>query len=157
LSAQGEAGDERVVGAEVARGHAVEDAERSVGEVIAEVAGEEHVVGGDGAEGHGLERRAGALHVARAGQPGDTRSGIRHRRRRARRKEADEREAHGGSQRLCWLVAWFRIARPVPVDSYDGVSDFQRKLHEINEKKYLDLLLIHFKRISYKLYINPVL
>lgn len=96
VTAQGEARDERVVGGEVPRGHPLEDAERGVGEVIAEVAGKEGVVGSGGPERHGLERGAGALHVPRACQPGDTRVRVHYRRRRARRQEADGREAHGG-------------------------------------------------------------
>lgn len=96
VAAQGEPGDERVVGGEVPRGHAVEDSERGVGEVVAEIAGEEGVVGGGGAERHSLERGAGALHVPRARQPGDARVRIHHGRRRARRQEADGREAHVG-------------------------------------------------------------
>jgi hypothetical protein len=64
--------------------------------VIAEVAGKEGVVGGGGAERHGLERGAGALHVPRACQPSDTRVRVHYRRHRARRQEADGREAHGG-------------------------------------------------------------
>lgn len=95
VMAQGEAGDERVVGREVPRWHPVENAERGVGEVIAEVAGKEGVVGGGGAELHGLECSAGAFHVPRACQPGDARVRIHYRRRRARRQEADGRETHG--------------------------------------------------------------
>lgn len=81
VAAQGETRDERVVGGEVPRGHTVEDAERGVGEVIAEVAGEEGVVGGGGAERHGLERGAGALQVPRACQPSDARVRVHYRRR----------------------------------------------------------------------------
>ena len=116
VTAQGEPGDERVVGGEVPRGHTVEDSECGVGEVVAEVAGEEGVVGGGGAERHGLEGGAGALHVARARQPGDARVRIHHRRRRARRQEADGREAH---------VGWATVtttgtgvgSRPLPTDA----------------------------------------